>query len=618
MLFNIRLFSKVISLSWLNFKLQTQLIFVAVGVVSLSVSGLFYSSINFIQQEAIITEKKFALDISTLLAANIIPFLNEKNYQEIFPLCERFYKNSPNIRYVALFDKAQQKIYSVPFSFLDLKRSSFDFNPIIKDLLEYNTTKIRLVSRGNFLGFLIVGITSNQNILTSSRIIRLIILVVFLILWFTLITVTFFNALTITQPIKELSQGVKSIAAGNFAQTIDLFFAGELGDLIIQFNEMGKKLQTYDEKNIEKLMNEKTKLENLVLTIADGALLLDTNLRILLINSAAIEIFGWKKKKQLIGTNLWAHLPKPLQKKMYQGLEKIILTFSPTVFYGEFYEFSYKYSRGPKKSVRVFLRLVYDSQSTNKKPKGVAITIQDNSKEVELEQTQKRLISNISHELRTPLFNIKSFIETIREYNYSLSTRQKKDFLLTISNESNRLTRLVNNILNISKTDAKKIRLLNKVDLTKLVFEVIRSYQLVSKEKRIELVTNFNLNSPYIQGNFDFLTQVFINIVGNALKFNFEKGEILIRLYNIKSHTTPKIRVEIIDTGVGIPSSFKKTIFCRFVRVESGIHKLKGTGLGLSIVENILAEHNSQIYLVTKQKVGSIFWFDLNLLEVKK
>ena len=89
---------------------------------------------------------------------------------------------------------------------------------------------------------------------------------------------------------------------------------------------MGKKLQTYDEKNIEKLMNEKTKLENLVLTIADGALLLDTNLRILLINSAAIEIFGWKKKKQLIGTNLWAHLPKPLQKKMYQSLEKIILT----------------------------------------------------------------------------------------------------------------------------------------------------------------------------------------------------------------------------------------------------------------------------------------------------
>ena len=618
MLFNIRLFSKVISLSWLNFKLQTQLIFVAVGVVSLSVSGLFYSSINFIQQESIITEKKFAFDISTLLAANIIPFLNEKNYQEIFPLCERFYKNSPNIRYVALFDKAQQKIYSVPFSFLDLKRSSFDFNPIIKDLLEYNTTKIRLVSRGNFLGFLIVGITSNQNILTSSRIIRLIILVVFLILWFTLITVTFFNALTITQPIKELSQGVKSIAAGNFTQTIDLFFAGELGDLIIQFNEMGKKLQTYDEKNIEKLMNEKTKLENLVLTIADGALLLDTNLRILLINSAAIEIFGWKKKKQLIGTNLWAHLPKPLQKKMYQGLEKIILTFSPTVFYGEFYEFSYKSSRGPKKSVRVFLRLVYDSNSTNKKPKGVAITIQDNSKEVELEQTQKRLISNISHELRTPLFNIKSFIETIREYNYSLSTRQKKDFLLTISNESNRLTRLVNNILNISKTDAKKIRLLDKVDLTKLVFEVIRSYQLVSKEKKIALVTNFNLNSPFIKGNFDFLTQVFINIVGNALKFNFEKGEILIRLYNIKSYTASKIRVEIIDTGVGIPSSFKKTIFCRFVRVESGIHKLKGTGLGLSIVENILAEHNSQIYLVTKQKVGSIFWFDLNLLEVKK
>ena len=150
------------------------------------------------------------------------------------------------------------------------------------------------------------------------------------------------------------------------------------------------------------------------------------------------------------------------------------------------------------------------------------------------------------------------------------------------------------------------------------MLQVIRSYELVSKEKKIKLTTNFNISSSFIKGDFDFLTQVFINIVGNALKFNFEEGEIIIRLYYIGPRFASKIRVEVIDTGVGVPILFKRTIFSRFVRVESGIHKLKGTGLGLPIVKNILAEHNSQIYLVTKQKVGSIFWFDLEVLGQKK
>jgi len=121
-------------------------------------------------------------------------------------------------------------------------------------------------------------------------------------------------------------------------------------------------------------------------------------------------------------------------------------------------------------------------------------------------------------------------------------------------------------------------------------------------------LSSLNLN---VKGNKDLLFQVLINLVGNALKFTYKDGEIILRAYSIQ---TQKVRVEIVDTGVGISYTYQQYIFQRFYRVENDVHTLKGAGLGLSIVDTILVEHKTEINVVSRYGVGSAFWFDLTVV----
>ena len=124
---------------------------------------------------------------------------------------------------------------------------------------------------------------------------------------------------------------------------------------------------------------------------------------------AAAKIFAWNKKKIITGTNIWEYLPVKLQKKMFLALRELILTSSSTSFYSEIEPSD---PRAAKKFICIILNIVYDYQGPNKRPVGIAVTIQDNTKEFEFDKTRNQFMSNVSHELRTPLFNIRSFIET--------------------------------------------------------------------------------------------------------------------------------------------------------------------------------------------------------------
>jgi two-component system sensor histidine kinase NblS len=416
-----------------------------------------------------------------------------------------------------------------------------------------------------------------------------------------------FNTITIKKPIKDLTIGIKNVADGNFDQNLNIPTRTELRNLVTNFNEMGKKLQKYDEKNIDQLVGEKNKLESLIFTIADGALLLDINLKIILANSAAVKIFNWNKKKEIIGTFIWEHFSPNLQKKLLLGLSEMVRTSRSVLFYGELEK---KSTPITTKFICIILNIVYDYQGSNKRPIGIAVTIQDNTKELEFNKTRNRFMSNISHELRTPLFNIRSFIETTQEYNYTLSNKQKKYFLSIATNETNRLTRLVNDILDLARLDTNQKKSLTYLDLSKVIVNVTKNYNLVAKEKIITLTNELPRKQIITVGNSDLLLQLFINIIANSLKFTHKKGEIIIRSCILVKEK--KVRIEIIDTGIGLLTNHKEVIFQRFYRVENDTHTIKGTGLGLSIVKTILLQHNSNINVISKYKVGSIFWFELD------
>jgi two-component system sensor histidine kinase NblS len=245
------------------------------------------------------------------------------------------------------------------------------------------------------------------------------------------------------------------------------------------------------------------------------------------------------------------------------------------------------------------------------------MTVQDITREVELNEAKSQFISNVSHELRTPLFNIKSFIETLSEFGEDLSEVERKEFLETANHETDRLSRLVNDVLDLSRLESSKIYQLDAVDLYQLIEQSLRSYQLNAKDKQLQLEKILDPDLPLALGNYDLLLQVMTNLIGNSFKFTKAGGKIIVRAYplqrsNLRQEDGPGlVRVEVSDTGIGIDPEDQAAIFERFFRVENRVHTLEGTGLGLSIVKNIIAKHQSQIHLVSEVGVGTTFWFDL-------
>ncbi|BDI18630.1 hypothetical protein ANSO36C_44320 [Nostoc cf. commune SO-36] len=419
---------------------------------------------------------------------------------------------------------------------------------------------VPLIVNQKYLGVLAIGINPNQTAVISTNFTRDVTIAVFITIWVMVILAGVINALTITKPIKELLVGVKQIATGNFKQRIDLPLGGELGELILSFNEMGERLERYEEQNIEELTAEKAKLETLVSTIADGAVLIDNNMQVILVNSTALRIFGWETA-DVVGCNVLHHLPPSVQMEISRPLYEMAAGECESA------EFRISINQPAPRTIRILLTTVLNLQRES--IKGIAITIQDITREVELNEAKSQFISNVSHELRTPLFNIKTYIETLHDYGEELALQERQEFLQTVNHETDRLTRLVNDVLDLSKLESGRNYSFDGVDLAQAIEQTLRTYQLNAKDKGVELVQEVAPNLPLVMGNYDLLVQVFGNLIGNALKFTKVGGKVAIRAYQLDfkpSHTlSSPVRIEISDTGIGIATEDQHSIFERFL-----------------------------------------------------
>jgi two-component system sensor histidine kinase NblS len=624
---------------WSEFTLQTRLMAAATLVVSLVMSGLTFWAVNSIQQDSRLNDTRFGSDLGLLLSANVAPLVAEDNRTELARFSHRFYSSTSSIRYMLYADEDGDIFFGIPFSESEVQNSltirrriqlpeNFADHvdlPMVRQHLtpdgEVTDVFVPLVYEGKYLGVLAIGTNPNPTVVTSSHLTRDVTIAVFVSIWVMVILGAVFNALTITKPIKELLLGVKNISAGDFKQRIDLPLGGELGELIFSFNEMAERLESYEEQNIEELTAEKAKLETLVSTIADGAILLDPSLQIVLVNPNAQRIFGWESQK-VVGSNVLHYLPSDVTSELTRSLYQVAQ--------GELREAEYRITltEPTNRTVRILLTTVLDSSREN--AKGIAITVQDITREVELNEAKSQFISNVSHELRTPLFNIKSFIETLYEYGEELGEAERREFLETANRETDRLTRLVNDVLDLSRLESCRIYNFDAIDLIQPIEQTLRTYQLNARDKGIELIQEIEPNLPPVLGHYDLLLQVFANLVGNALKFTESGGKVSIRAYVVHDEKHPqhpeaspntlpqlpaKVRIEVADTGIGIDLEDQAAIFDRFFRVENRVHTLEGTGLGLSIVKNIIEKHQSKVNLTSEVGVGTTFWFDLSVFQ---
>ena len=630
---------------WAEFTLQTKLLAVATLVVSLMMTGITFFALNGIQRDAVMNDTRYARDLGLLLAGNVTELVAQGQDRELANVAEKFWRSSRSVRYIFFADPDGVIYLGIPISATpitgdeDLRLSrklelpdelrKRPQNPLVRQHLTPQGTItdvfVPLIRGGNYYGVLGLGVNPNDTALASAALTREVTVAVFISIWVLVILGAVFNALTITRPVKELLRGVRSVASGNFGARVDLPVGGELGELLTGFNAMASQLEAYDEANIEELTAAQVKQQSLIATMADGAILLDAEGRIVLANPTSRRLFRWEGRS-LEGQELVEELPELLAIEVHGPLDALLGGNADV-------EDLRCSVREPARTLRIVMQAVRDASGESLK--GIAVTIQDLTREVELNAAQSRFISNVSHELRTPLFNIKSYVETLHDLGDQLSEEEQKEFLGVANDETDRLTRLVNDVLDLSRLESGRTVQFDPVNLRPAMEQTLRNYRLNADDKQVKLMMDMPPDVPDVLGNWDLILQVLDNLVGNALKFSRAGGVLALRAYPwpdicqvqppaegsgdtdgptcLLTSPMPKLRVEIADTGFGISAADQERIFDRFFRVENAVHTEIGTGLGLSIVRGILEKHGARVSMVSEPDVGTTFWFDLSL-----
>ena len=604
---------------------------IATLVVSIVMTGLTFFALNGIQTEARMGDARYARDLGLLLASNVTPLAAQGNDRELARVTEEFWRSSRSLRYIFYADPEGVIYLGIPISKVDsgndlLLSRRLELpsdlrqrpqNPLIRQHLTpdglVTDVFVPMVNGKDYLGVMALGVNPNEAVLATAALTRNVTVAVFVSIWVLVILGAVFNALTITRPVKELLRGVRSVADGDFGARIALPVGGELGELLNGFNTMATQLEAYDEANIEELTAAQVKQQSLIATMADGALLLDPEGQVVLVNPTARRLFRWEGRK-LEGQELLSLLPDSLTMELQEPFDAVRSRERDSA------EVRCSINE-PNRTLRLVLQAVRDGSGETLK--GIAVTVQDLTREVELNAAQSRFISNVSHELRTPLFNIKSYVETLHDMGDQLDEEMTREFLATANAETDRLTRLVNDVLDLSRLESDRVWSFEPTEVEAAMEQTLRTYKLNADDKGVSLDLAVPPSLPRVRGNYDLLLQVFDNLVGNAVKFSTSGDMVQLRAYlwpdtcpikaDDASSPLPRLRVEVADSGTGISEEDCRRVFERFYRVENAVHTEAGTGLGLSIVRGILQKHGSDISMVSELGVGTTFWFDLPL-----
>jgi two-component system phosphate regulon sensor histidine kinase PhoR len=245
---------------------------------------------------------------------------------------------------------------------------------------------------------------------------------------------------------------------------------------------------------------------------------------------------------------------------------------------------------------------------------GVVVVLHDMTREKEVAEMKNDFVSNVSHELRTPLASIKAYVEMLID-GEAEDDRTRREFYEVIQGESNRLSRLIDNILNISRIESGLVKI-SKLpqSMSVILKDAIDVISPQARGKSIEIVEKLTPIFYQTIADRDMLYQAVLNLLGNAIKYTPENGTITVE--NTVDEAKKTVITRIIDTGVGIPPKDLPFVFDKFYRAEANNHMAKGTGLGLSLVKHIVETvHKGRIFVESSVGKGSCFGFELRLAD---
>lgn len=387
--------------------------------------------------------------------------------------------------------------------------------------------------------------------------------------------------------LKQINQKVKDLIAGDYSQVLDMQGSSEITNITNNLNDLSEVIRLTQE-NLEQ---ESKRLNSILSYMTDGVLATNRRGKITMINDMAKKQLG-VQKEDVLNKSILELL------KIEDDYElRDLITQVPELMIDS------QDANGEYLSLRVRFALVRRESGFIS---GLVAVLHDTTEQEKEERERRLFVSNVSHELRTPLTSVKSYLEALDEG--ALSEPVAPDFIKVSLDETNRMMRMVTDLLHLSRIDNATSHLdVELINFTAFITFILNRFDQIrgqDEEKKYELVRDYPITSVWIEIDTDKMTQVIDNILNNAIKYSPDGGKITVTMKT----TDDQMILSISDQGLGIPKQDLPRIFDRFYRVDRARSRAQGgTGLGLAIAKEIIKQHKGFIWAKSEYGKGSTF-----------
>jgi two-component system phosphate regulon sensor histidine kinase PhoR len=396
------------------------------------------------------------------------------------------------------------------------------------------------------------------------------------------------------QPLRDLLDILKQMTGSQFKKETQVYSKDELSHLTRAIGE----LEIHLRNKIDEISTEKEYLQTVLKGMAEGVLVVNDRGHTIMINDALRKLFSLSMEvvdRTPLEFIRNAELEGAIQEAIRDGKNSS-------------FELTLPFFSGKTFEVNV-VGMLPSSEKFHKTEKGMrgAIAVFHNiSRLKELEKVRQDFVANVSHELRTPLTTIKGYAETLLEG--ALKEEVAFQFVQVIKRHTDRLTKIVEDLLMLSKIETKEFQLkMEVIPVQNLIVDIIDFVKEPAERKKISLSRNEIPSSLAVQADRNHLEQILINLLDNAIKYTPEGGRVIV---SVVEKDSKDIQFSVEDNGIGIPKEDLSRIFERFYRVDKGRSKeLGGTGLGLSIVKHLVQAHGGRVWVESQRGKGSTFYF---------
>ncbi|EGQ2879231.1 cell wall metabolism sensor histidine kinase WalK [Staphylococcus pseudintermedius] len=397
----------------------------------------------------------------------------------------------------------------------------------------------------------------------------------------------FFIARTITKPITDMRNQTVEMSKGNYTQRVKIYGNDEIGELELAFNNLSKRVQEA-QANTE---SEKRRLDSVITHMSDGVIATDRRGRVRIINDMALKMLG-KSKEEVSGHFIFDVLDLQDEfslEELNENNDSVLIDINE--------------EEGIIARVN-FSTIVQDTGFVT----GYIAVLHDVTEQQQIERERREFVANVSHELRTPLTSMNSYIEALEEGAWRDESIAPQ-FLSVTREETERMIRLVNDLLHLSKMDNETETITKEiVDFNMFINKIINRHEMAAKDTTF--VRDIPRETIFTEVDPDKMTQVFDNVITNAMKYS--RGEKRVEFHVKHNPVHSRLTIRIKDNGIGIPINKVDKIFDRFFRVDKArTRKMGGTGLGLAISKEIVEAHNGRIWANSVEGQGTSIFITL-------